>query len=83
MYDQMWLCMTMYDYVWPWMPNMTMYDYVCLCMRIYDYVWLYITMYDYIWLCMTMYEYKISTVSYTKAVIRLSSEMMWTIVYNV
>ena len=28
-------------------------------------------------------KYKISTVSYTKAVIRLSSEMMRTIVYNV
>ena len=27
--------------------------------------------------------YKISTISYTKAVIRLSSEMMWTMVYNV
>ena len=32
--------------------------------------------------CTDVPWYKISTVSYTKAVIRLSSEMMWTMVYN-
>ena len=62
MFDYVWLCMTLYDfvfmtkfdYVWLCMP---MYDYILLCMAMYGYIWLCLTMYDYVWLCVTMYDY--------------------------
>ena len=56
-----WLCMTMCDYVW---LCMTMYDYLWLFMTtMFDYVGLYMTMmtfmtiHDYVWLCMLMYDF--------------------------
>ena len=55
MYDNSWLCMTMYyyaNYVW---VCMTMYARVWLCMYMNDYLWLCLTLYTNVWLCMTMY----------------------------
>ena len=63
LYDFLWLCITMYDYVSFMITNgsMSMYDndYVWLCMTMHGYVWLCMTIYDYVlqeWLCVTMYN---------------------------
>ena len=49
MYDYVWLCMTMYDYV--------MYGYLWLCLTMYNYIWLCLTMFDYVCPCITMYDF--------------------------
>ena len=59
MYDNVWLCMTRYDYVIPFMTICDfewLHDSVRPYMPIYNFVWLYMAIYDFLLIFLTFHD---------------------------